>query len=137
MIEISIRIWKSFELDSTSDEEIQAQMERLGTDNYFSAMDFLYSDLTAMKKSLVAKQEPLTMLVTIMGRLKVNVQGNQVQIFKDKLNRCRTMPFDESAVVVLEDIYEQPVSRERSARNAISAGLRCALQGSSSWVQFF
>ena len=39
-------------LDATSDEKVQAQMERLGTDNYFSAFDFLHKDLEQRNMAL-------------------------------------------------------------------------------------
>lgn len=107
-------------------------MERVGTDNFFSAFDFLKNDLESQQQSITNQHKnlkPLTLLVTMMGRLKVNVQGKQVYIFKNKLDRCKHMEFDESAFVVLDDIYKQPVSREPSPRKAIAAGLRCALQG--------
>jgi len=111
---------------------IQAQMERVGTDNFFSAIEFLRNDFESQQTRIRDENpnlEPLSLLVTMMGRLKVNVQGRQVFIFKNKLDKCKKMPFDESAVVVLDDGYKQPVSREQSARKAIAAGLRCALQG--------
>ena len=73
--------------------------------------------------------EPLTILVTMMGRLKVNVQGNQVNIYRNKLNSCGINMFDESTVVVLDDIYNKPVSRETASTRAIIAGLKCVIQG--------
>ena len=45
-------LWKTFMLDATSDEKVQAQMERLGTDNYFSAFDFLHKDLEQRNMAL-------------------------------------------------------------------------------------
>ena len=77
-------------------------------------------------------KEPLTLLLTMMGRLKVNVQGKQPEIYRKNLNRCNEQKFDQSAIVVLDDIFDQPYSTRKTAQNAIAAGLKCALQG---WPQ--
>ena len=75
------------------------------------------------------KQPPLTLLLTMMGRLKVNIQGNQPEIYRKNLNRCSEQKFAQSVIVVLDDIFDQPHSTRRTAQNAIAAGLKCALQG--------
>ena len=118
------QIWKTFYLGPDSGNNVQATVDRQGVDNFFSAFEFVRSDLAT---ETATGSNPLALLVTMSSKLKVTVQRGQLEVFQNELSHCDKQPFAHTAMIVLDDLPEAVPGR--AARRALQSGLKCALTG--------
>ena len=124
------QIWKTFYLGPDSGNNVQATVDRQGVDNFFSAFEFVRSDLAT---ETATGSNPLALLVTMSSKLKVTVQRGQLEVFQNELSHCDKQPFAHTAMIVLDDLPDAVPGR--ASRRALQSGLKCALTGT--FVLFF